>query len=203
MKQCLAIGLSLWVLLWGQSMNPLQNSLYADVKAHDVGDVVMVLIAETANAAQESKTDNSSQSSVSANGGVTGNLTSFLPLFGASTDLANSHSGVAGTQQKDQLQGKMTATITEKLDNGMLKIEGERIVEVNGEKNRMHLEGMIRSRDIGTDNTVYSYNIADAKILYKKDGLSNKIMKPGRLQRLSTLTIALGLMGLAIAGKSL
>ncbi|MFQ6613996.1 MAG: flagellar basal body L-ring protein FlgH, partial [Fidelibacterota bacterium] len=201
MKKTIAFGL-LSVLLYGQSMNTGAKSLYADVKAHNIGDVVMVLISETANAAQESKVNNSQKSSASANGGISGNLTSFLPLFGASTDLANSHNGTAGTQQKDQLKGKMTATIVDKLENGMLKIEGERIVEVNGEKNRMHLEGLIRSRDIGTDNTVYSYNIAQAKIIYKKDNLGDKLVKQGKLQRLTTTTVMLGLIGLAIAGKS-
>ncbi len=200
-KVIITLMLPVWLL--AQSMNTHANSLYADVKAHNVGDVVMVLVSETANAAQESKVNNSSKSSVSANGGVTGNLTSFLPLFGASTDLANTHNGSAGVQQKEQLTGKITATIVEILDNGMLKIEGDRIVEVNGEKNRMHLEGLVRSRDIGTDNTVYSYNIANAKIIYKKDNFGAKIAKPGKIQRLTTLTVALGLMGLAIAGKSL
>ncbi|NOZ74633.1 MAG: flagellar basal body L-ring protein FlgH [FCB group bacterium] len=197
------IFILLSVLLCGQSMNTSANSLYADVKAHNIGDVVMVIIAETANAAQESKVNSTQKTSASANGGVTGNLTSFLPLFGATTDLANSQNGSAGTQQKDQLTGKITATIIDKLDNGMLRIEGERIVEVNGEKNRMHLEGLVRSRDIGTNNTVYSYNIADAKIIYKKDNFKDKIVKQGKLQRLTTTTIMLGLIGLAIAGKSL
>lgn len=180
-------------------------SIYSDVKAHSVGDVVTVLIVETANASRESKKNSSSNSDVSAGGSVTGDLGTlmgFLPLFGASGSISNSYDGSDGTEQKDRLTGKISATIIEKNENGMLKISGKRIIEVNGERNIMVIEGVVRSRDIMTDNTIYSYNIADAKIIYKKDGLSNKIMKPGTIQRWSTLLLAVGLVVLAVAGTS-
>ncbi len=191
------------MLLAAQPNPQTYTSLYSDIKAHQVGDVVMVIVAETANAAQESKINNTSKSSVSANGGVSGNLTKFLPLFGATSDMANSHDGSAGTQQNDKLTGKITATITEKLGNDLYRIEGERTVEVNGEKNLMHLEGNVRSRDIGTDNTVYSYNIANAKIVYKKNNLSDKLGSPGKIQRMATLSLAAGVVILAVLGKTL
>ena len=41
-------------------------SLYADIKGYDVGDVVTILVMESANAARESKISSSSSSSVGA-----------------------------------------------------------------------------------------------------------------------------------------
>jgi flagellar L-ring protein precursor FlgH len=177
-------------------------SLYSDIKAHNVGDVVTILIVETANASRESRVERSSQSDVSASGSVTGNLTNFLPLFGASSSLSSSHDGSEGTQQKEQLTGKISASIVEKTENGLLRIQGERLLEVNGELNLMRLEGLVRPRDIRSDNTVYSYNIAEAKIVYKKGGLTNKLVKPGTVQRWSTWFFGAGLLALAILGTS-
>ncbi len=190
--------------LTGQFFNDENRSIYSDIKAHNVGDVVTVLIVETANASRESKINSSSKTDVDVNGSVTGdlgNLTKFLPIFGASSKLANSHDGSEGTQQKEKLTGKISARIVEKTKEGMLKIEGERTVEVNGETNLMKLTGLIRARDIKPDNIVYSYNIADAKIIYKKSGFRNKIAKPGTFQRWGTWLVGIGLIILSVYGS--
>ncbi|NIA18780.1 MAG: flagellar basal body L-ring protein FlgH [Simkaniaceae bacterium] len=185
-----------------QTFSGVAQSIYADIKANTVGDVVTVLIIESANASRESSVKNSSQANASADGSVSGNLSSFFPVFGASGSLSNSYNGDEGTKQKEQLTGKITATITEDMGNGMFRIKGERLVEVNGEENLMKLQGLVRSRDILYNNTVYSYNIADATIVYKKSGLANKMGKPGFIQRFSTKVITTGLLvWLAIEAK--
>lgn len=185
--------------LSGQSFNSEYHSMYSDIKAHKVGDIITVLIVENANAINESKIDNSSQSNVGTQGSVDGNLTKFLPVFGAKSALSQSHKGSADARQQNRLTGKISATIVENND-GMLKIKGSRFLDVNGETNIMKVEGLIRLRDINADNTVYSYNIADAKISYKKSGLVNKIAKPGSFQRWTTWLIGIGLMVLSVYG---
>lgn len=189
-------------LLTAQRFAGTTNSLYNDVKAVKVGDIVTVLIMETANASKASKVNNSSSSNASASGSVSGNLTNFLPLFGASSEIANSHDGSTDTQQKEKLTGKMTATITEEAPNGMLKLEGERILEVNGEKNVMSLDGYVRPRDIAADNTVYSYQIANAEIVYRKMGMKNSLVKEGTIQKTVTWLLGLSLLALS-AGLAL
>jgi flagellar L-ring protein precursor FlgH len=62
----------------------------------------------------------------------------------------------------------------------------------------MTIKGKIRSRDIRTDNTVYSYNIADAKIYYSQAGTFGKVVKRGTLPRLANLIM--GGAGLALIG---
>jgi len=185
--------------LSGQSFNSEYHSMYSDIKAHKVGDIITILIVENANAINESKIDNSSQSNVGTQGSVDGNLTKFLPVFGAKSALFQSHKGSADARQQNKLTGKISATIVENND-GMLKIKGSRFLDVNGETNIMKVEGLVRLRDINADNTVYSYNIADAKISYKKSGLVNKIAKPGSFQRWTTWLIGIGLMVLSVYG---
>ncbi len=186
----------------GQQQDILSRSLFTDVKAHEIGDILLVLVVETANASRESKINSSSQSDVGMNGSVTGNLTSFLPLFGAGASVDNSHNGAEGTEQKERLTGKITVTIVERNPNGTLFIEGERVVEVNGEKNLMQLSGIVRSKDIRSDNSVFSYNVADAKITYRKTGLVNKIGKPGKIHKLGTWMLGAGLLVAAVVGVS-
>jgi len=81
------------------------------------------------------------------------------------------------------LRGKMSAQIVDILPNGNLKIEGKRTVEINGEEQTTILTGVVRPRDILSDNTVYSYLIADASISYRGRGMVNDAAKPGILSR--------------------
>ncbi len=179
------------------------RSLFADIKAHEVGDIVTVLIVETARATRESQVQSAASSDVSAQGSVTGDLGSligFLPSFGASSGLSNSHQGSEGTQQREMFTGKISAVIVETSPDGMLKIQGERTVEVNGEKNVMRLEGLVRPRDIRADNTVYSYNIANAAITYRKSGTVNRFVKPGTVHKWIAWLLGIGLVALAVVG---
>lgn len=178
-------------------------SLYTDIKAHSVGEVVTVLIVETASARQASNVTSRSNASVNADGSLAGTFTEFLPIFGASSVISSDVDKANGSQQEDRLTGKITASIVEKTDAGLLKIRGERTVEVNGEENIMKLEGTVRARDIRTDNTVYSYNIADAQIIYRQAGVVNSIASPATVSKAIAVTLSLLLLGLAISGSGL
>lgn len=184
-----------------QQFSGTYGSLYHDIKGVQVGDVVTILISESANASKSSKTNNSTASGAAIDGSVNSNLTNFLPLFGSSSSISNSFDGRTDTQQRENLTGKVTATIVEETPSGMLRLEGSRTLEVNGEKNLISLKGYVRSRDISTDNTVYSYQIANAEITYSKIGIKQKLGFAGGLQKVATWAIGLGLLavGLGVA----
>jgi len=178
-------------------------SIYSDIKAYSIGDIVTVVIIENTDASRESSANSSGNSSTAAGGSVTGTLTNFLPIFGMSSSVNTDHDNDEGTSQTETMTGKISATIVEKMENGTLRIRGERLMEVNGETNLMQIEGLVRPRDIGNDNIVYSYNVADAKVVYRKSGLKNQIFKPGTVHRWGNWILGVGLVGLAIAGVSL
>ena len=186
--------------LLGQIEDFSTTSIYSDIKAHRVGDLITVHIIESSNALRESKVNSSSATDMSMDGSVAGSLTDYLPLFGASSKISNSSDGSEGTEQKDQLTGRISATIIEENENGMFYIEGKRILEVNGEMNTIKLDGFIRERDISTNNTVFSYNIANANIIYSKGGTLENIVNPNRVQKWLTWGVGLGLLGLAFVG---
>ena len=50
---------------------------------------------------------------------------------------------------------------------------------INGEKQTIKISGVIRPYDISPENTVYSYQLANLKILYDKDGEDVNSLKKG------------------------
>ncbi len=182
-------------LCYGQDQYP---SLYADQKARGEGDMVTILVSETSNASHQSQVQRSGDNSVDAAGEVEGNLLQFLPVFGLSSNLRTDSNSREGTAQKDLLTGQITAVVTEVLDNGLFEITGSKVINVNGERNLMTIEGIIRPNDIQWDNTIYSYNIADTRIYYSKAGVDGKLVQRGSFARVANLIM--GGAGIALIG---
>jgi flagellar L-ring protein precursor FlgH len=162
----------------------LHFSLYSDRRGKQVGDVITVLIIEASKASNESGTQTAKEHGVSAQADRSGGgLLSFLPNFGIGAGSKANYSGKGETNRTGSLRAKVTARITEVLDNGNLMIEGSKVVEINNEKEILKVSGIIRQEDVGGDNTVYSYNIADAKIMYSGNGAVYTGQRPGIFAR--------------------
>ena len=56
-------------------------------------------------------------------------------------------------------------------EDGTLVLEGTRIVELDGEQQITQLTGRVRPEDVRSDNSVYSYHLADAVISYSGRGV--------------------------------
>lgn len=65
------------------------------------------------------------------------------------------------------------------LPNHNLVIEGTRETEFGGETQRAVLRGVVRVDDIAPNNTVYSYNVADATIKFIGKGPISDTEKKG------------------------
>ncbi len=181
----------------------LGTSLYSDIKAHSIGEVITVLIVENASAKQSSSDKSRSNAAVNADASLAGTFAEFLPVFGASSIISSDVDNSNGSGQEDRLSGKITVMITGKTEMGLLEIQGERSVQVNGEENIMKLEGMVRPRDIRTDNTIYSYNIANAEIMYRQAGAVNAIASPNAVSKTLAFSLVVGLLGYALFGPGI
>jgi flagellar L-ring protein precursor FlgH len=73
--------------------------------------------------------------------------------------------------------------VVDLLPNGNLAIEGKRELYINNEKKEILLQGVVRPRDIGYDNAVYSTQVADAKVIYTGIGVIGEKQRPGWLTR--------------------
>ncbi|MCK4578850.1 MAG: flagellar basal body L-ring protein FlgH [Candidatus Marinimicrobia bacterium] len=181
--------------LHGQTSPP---TLYADHKARSIGEMVTILVTESANAKRESKADRVDDNAVDVEGSVDGNLLQFLPVFGLRSNLKADSRTHEGSSQKDQLTGRISAVITDVTPGGLFVVSGSKLININGERNLMTIKGQVRPRDILSNNTVYSYNIADSRIYYSKPGVTGKYIRRGTFPRMANLIM--GGAGLALIG---
>ena len=184
----LAISGALALLAMGlPSAGRAYESLYSDIKAAKVGDVVTVIILEKTLASNSSKISTGKETNFALAGEEgTGGL-DFIPGFSANADMSRDHEGSGVTERRGSIVGKMAAVVTEIDANGSLVIKGEREIMINDERETLVLTGMVRPRDISTSNVVYSNDIANAKIMYKGKGLVTSGSKPSILARLVSL----------------
>lgn len=141
------------------------HSFIADKKAANEGDVLTVLIIETANA--QTKSGVSSDKSLSTGlGGVFSHqsLESSLNLKGDGRINAQ-------TERTGAIKATVTVHIKTAFDNGFYYLQGTQHISINGEEQTIRVEGMVRAEDINADNTVLSTRLANARIIYKGQGI--------------------------------
>ena len=159
------------------------QSLFTDIKANKIGDILTVLIYENsvASTKAETKTEKTDENSVSGGPGI-GKL-DFIPLFGADSENKSSFNGSGENLRNQNLRAKMSVTVVDIRENGDLIVKGSRSIGISKDKETMALTGVVRQRDISADNTVDSYKIAEAEILYTDKGAANTASRPGILSR--------------------
>lgn len=168
---------SLFTAQTGSLFSPQSGSLFTDVRARKVGDTITILVQESATATSSAATKTSKNDSVSF-GGVKGALSGLLQPLGVKHSLLgpldvttkSSIDGQGQTNRSGSLITKITATVKEVLPNGNLKIEGNRIVGVNQEKQKVVISGVVRPQDVNPDNTVSSIALADMTVQYDGKG---------------------------------
>ncbi|NLM24998.1 MAG: flagellar basal body L-ring protein FlgH [Firmicutes bacterium] len=187
---CLIVLSISWPGMATSLFNAGSASLYSDVKARQIGDLVTVIIQEQATASQTANTSSGKGTSVGIGpyGGSLADLIPFLktttnkPLVTASTSDDFNASG--STSRGGSISAKLTTQVVEIYNNGTLKIEGTQKITINGEEQEIVVSGIVRTRDISPDNTVLSSLVANAEIQYVGIGVVGDKQKPGLLTRL-------------------
>ena len=165
--------------------------LTEDFKARRKGDIVTILIVETASASKEAKTGTSRSTSVNAGipnfmgleaGLMKNSFGDLSKLINASVD--SKFAGSGSTSRQERLNATISAKVIDVLPNGNLQIEGRRNVKVNNEDQIIIVEGTVRPSDIGADNIVNSGFVADAKITYTGKGIVSDRQSPGWLMNI-------------------
>ncbi|MGA7723514.1 MAG: flagellar basal body L-ring protein FlgH [Ignavibacteriaceae bacterium] len=158
------------------------SSLFSDQKASKVGDAITIVVLESSQASNNAQTTTGRSSNV----GLTGTID---PGKGVSTNpnialgTTNNFSGTGSTQTQGVVSTTISATVDSVLANGNLVIGGSRKITINGEQQTVNIKGIVRSADISPDNSVFSYNISEAQIVFKGDGKINDSQSPGWLTK--------------------
>ncbi len=159
------------------------HSLYSDHRAVRQGDILTVVVVEDAQAGSKSSTETEKNNGVDVKGGGGSGLLDFIPSFGANAGTGISYDGQGGTSRQRNLTAKISAKVVGVRDNGNLVIEGNKVVEINEEKEIIKISGLVRPEDVESNNTVFSYDIADADIKYSGKGVPDDGRRPGLLAR--------------------
>ena len=163
--------------------------LTEDGKARRVGDIVTIIVTETASASKQAATATGRSSQISAgipnmlgleeSKIITSNFADLSKLLNASA--SSKFDGSGSTSRKETLSATISAKVIDVLPNSNLKIEGRRNVRVNNEDQIVTVKGTIRQRDITAENTINSIYVADAQISYAGEGIISDRQKPGWL----------------------
>jgi flagellar L-ring protein FlgH len=162
--------------LW-QDMSAQPRSMFADKKAHSVGDIVTIVIQENNAASRNNNTTTSKKASQDAS------ITSFfyspatsglltkggaLPAVKYSSD--NEFNGGGQINNQETISAQLSVRVIDVLPNGNLVIEGHRQTTFSGERQDAILRGTIRADDVTPANTVLSSQVADATIQFVNNG---------------------------------
>lgn len=159
-----------------------EHLLFEDKRARNVGDTLIVYIAENTSGSRKSSGATSSASNLNANlptvtGGPLAQLAKAFPLTSSSS--SKSATTGAGAASED-LTGTIAVTVTEVLSNGNLVIGGEEQVSLNNSDEYIRFSGVINPTSISNANTVSSTQVADAHIEYKNAGAMSEVINDAK-----------------------
>ena len=139
--------------------------LTADQKAFRAGDVVTVQVIENASATANADTGSRRNNSL---GGQVIHAKSPAVRIGLETN--GEFDGGGRTSRTGRLLAQLSVTVREVLPNGDLRLEGEQLLTINDEQQRINLEGRARPQDISDGNVVLSTRLSNARITYIGEG---------------------------------
>jgi len=164
----------------------LELALFSDVKARRIGDTVTIRLAERTQASKSASTGATKDSSIDTGiptllgGPVTKNGDQILNNEWATTQ---EFQGQGNSSQSNRLEGDITVTVADVYPNGNLYVRGEKWLTLNQGEEYVQIAGIVRPVDIGSDNSVPSYKVADARITYSGKGTLADSNRPGLLAR--------------------
>ena len=193
-KETLALGdPGISASLWHESRG--NNEIFRDFRAWQPMDVVTIVVSERSRGIHDADTLTNSRSSFEA---VLENLLGLeqqtqqwkrKPNLETAVTAAtrNEFRGEGETRRQAELTARISAIVAEVLPSGLLRIEGEKIISVNNEEQVMVISGLVRTRDINSNNEVNSGSIAQMRIDYYGKGIVGEVQYGGWLGRVMRL----------------
>lgn len=168
--------------------------LFRDPRARKIGDVMTVKISikDRATMDNNSKRSRDAKTNLSpkigydlaTSGGLahTGDMSVDVEV-----DSETSTDSKGGITRSEKIELLIAAVVTGVLPNGNLIISGSQEVRVNYEVRELSVAGIVRPRDVSTENTIEYDKIAEARISYGGRGRISEVQQPAVGQQLFDL----------------
>ncbi len=166
---------------------PGSTKFFRDSRAWRVGDIIKVIvqIEDTANLKNSTQQKRNGADSwgipklFGKENALVGGLSANAdPASLVSTNSSRSHSGSGKISRNEIIKTQVAATVTKVLANGNLVIQGTQEIMVNSELREIKVAGIIRPKDITTDNAINTNQIAEARVSYGGRGVVTDVQKP-------------------------
>lgn len=165
--------------LWARSEG--NQYLVRNLKAQAVGDLLTIIVDETASAQTSAKTDTKRDGGIeiAANLSRGQGSSEQIGVLGFTGDHKNDFKGEGTTDRSGRLQTTVQAVVENVLANGTLFVKGRKVITINNEDQEVEISGFVRPDNIRINNTVNSSVMADAKIRYVGDGVISDKQRVG------------------------
>jgi flagellar L-ring protein FlgH len=154
----------------------------ADQRAYRVGDVLTVYVLEATRARSQAGTDAENSAGFAADfttsaGHYNGN---------GSVGLQGKTKGAAQTTRVGELRAQISVRVDSIESNGLMRIKGTQLLEVNKEQQKITLTGLVRPEDISSGNIIWSNRIADAQVSLAGKGIVSESQRKGLIAKIVT-----------------
>ena len=167
--------------------------LFRDARAMRVGDVITVKIAIKDKATIDNTSNRSRDSDMGLSQSMSYGLKTDHYAASGNGDLSgqsksnSASTSKGGISRSESIELMVAAVVTDVLPNGHLVISGTQEVRVNFELRELTVAGVVRPRDVSTDNVVSYERIAEARISYGGRGRISEVQQPPWGQQLLDL----------------
>jgi flagellar L-ring protein precursor FlgH len=166
-------------------------SLFADKKDLQVGDIIQVVINEALTKDTNNKRELTNDRTNALGGGLltpmAGNVLSggtasrserFNKQFGVDFNTTSNESttGEVKTKVDESFETTISVIIQDTYQNGNYYIKGSKDLLIDEQHQEIVVSGVIRPYDITPENSIMSSQIANLKVMYKKEGEEQDIM---------------------------
>ena len=149
------------------------QALFDNAVARRVGDILTIQLEDSTNASKSAVTTTKKNTTASLPGanilGGTVTIHGRNVLSGSIAD-SSAFDGEGTSAESNQLTGFISVTVAKRLANGNLLVRGQKWITLNQGREYIRIQGIVRQVDIGPDNVVPSYDVADASISYGGQG---------------------------------
>ncbi|MCC6933923.1 MAG: flagellar basal body L-ring protein FlgH [Deltaproteobacteria bacterium] len=164
------------------------DSLFRDFRAFQPMDVITIIINEKTEG--KKKADSKAESKFDLLAGIANffgietrswadNNEALDPENMIKASTQSKFDAKGETKREGFLKSRISAVIMEVLPNGILRIEGTKIMSMNAEEEIMVISGLVRIRDVDSTNTIDSSRIANMRIDFYGNGVLGDVQSPG------------------------